>query len=506
VFGGRFSQAGNSTATNIAAWDGFNFTALSNGSGEGTNDTVYALAVGGTTIPPTTQTIVYVGGAFTTVGGTSVNANYVAAYVFGGGGTWSRLGNNTLNGTVRTLYYPGTIPVPDNKLFIGGDFTQAGILDFYSIYGVTSVVNGLVLFEENNSSLTSSYFNTLPVQSSPTTSGNFLYNIGTTGVKWQSGAANVNSVYYMVSTKLLVGGKFERAYTSSSDSEINTHNVAIMTLNSVWIDTSSPIPELNNQVRSIRKIGTNIYVGGDFTDLVAANTNLSYLTYWDTTNRVWMSVVSGATIGVNGIVYALDNGAGVNLYVGGNFTVGGATTLNRIGILDVNSFIWTQMTDALSTDIGVNGIVRDIDYSGGDAYICGDFTATGSSTTPIYRDAKLNSINKILQIKNNSGTHIGMNASVYSNLYISPNIYFGGTFSNALPSSDLPMVNLAYFTEITAVTPLTITTSTAGFLDTEDGTTYSQIVIPTQYKLTTLIYNLSLNKWLETYRSTGVTH
>ena len=196
----------------------------------------------------------------------------------------------------------------------------------------------------------------------------------------------------------------------------------------------------------------------------------------------------------------------MELYVGGNFTVGGATTLNRIGILNTSSFSWSQMTDALSADIGVNGIVRDIHYSGSNAYICGDFTATGSGTTLIYRDAKVNSSNKVVQIKNNSGTHIGMNGSVYSNLYISPNIYFGGTFSNALPTSDLPMINLAYFTTTTLVTPLTITTSTAGFLDTEDGITYPQIVIPTQYKLTTLIYNLSLNKWLETYRSTGVTH
>ena len=99
-----------------------------------------------------------------------------------------------------------------------------------------------------------------------------------------------------------------------------------------------------------------------------------------------------------------------------------------------------------------------------------------------------------------------MNNQVYSNLYISPNIYFGGIFSNASPTSDLPMSNLSYFTTTTIVTPLTITTSTLGFLDTEDGNTYSQIVIPTQYKNVNLIYNLSLNKWLETYRSTGVTH
>lgn len=114
---------------------------------------------------------------------------------------------------------------------------------------------------------------------------------------------------------MLVGGKFDRAHTSSPSSEINTHNVAVMTLNSAWIETSSPIPELNAQVRSIRKVNTNIYVGGDFTNLMYGNTNLQYLTYWDTVNMVWMSVRSpgSGVIGVNSPVYALENGSGVDL-------------------------------------------------------------------------------------------------------------------------------------------------------------------------------------------------
>ena len=98
-----------------------------------------------------------------------------------------------------------------------------------------------------------------------------------------------------------------------------------------------------------------------------------------------------------------------------------------------------------------------------------------------------------------------MNDTVYSNVYIHPNIYFGGAFTNTSPTSDLPMNNISYYSTNTVVTPLTITTITDGFLDTETGTIYSKITIPTRYKLTNLIYNLSLNVWLEAYRSTGVT-
>jgi hypothetical protein len=507
ILGGAFTLAGYQTATNIAGWDGTNFTSLSNGSGEGTNGDVYALAVGGQYIPPTTQTIVYVGGNFSQVGGTSVNANYVAAWT---PNTWYPLGNDKLNGgPVRTLNYPGTPGSPNNKLFIGGDFYLAGILDFYSSYSVTSAVNSLVVFEEDGSSIPTSFFNTLPISSSATFSGNYLYNTGTTGVKLLTGNAIVNSVYYIDTNKLLVAGLFETAYTSSSSSELNTHNVAIMNLNIGWNNLPSPIPELNAAVTSIKQVNSNIYVGGLFTDLFANNQKLNYLTYWDTTYYVWMSIVSGSSIGVNNVVYSLENGlSGADLFVGGNFTTGGSTTLNRIGLLNTTTYSWYQMIDALSVDIGVNNIVNDIYHVLADntTYICGDFTQTQSGTTSIYRVAKINASNQIVQIKNNSGSHIGMNNSVNSNLYISPNIYFGGNFTNASPTADLPMADLSYFTTTTTTIPLTINTTTTGFLDTENGTTYSQIVIPTRYKLTTLIYNLSLGKWLETYRSSGVTH
>ncbi len=511
IIGGDFGIVGGSqTATNVAGWDGTNFTSLSNGSGEGTNGPVYALAIGGWGIPPTTQTVIYVGGNFTTVGGGSVSANYVAAW---SSGTWSSLANNTLNGIVRTLNYPGTpfsSPPFDTRLFIGGDFTQAGILDFYSVYGTISNVNGLVMFQEDNVSFTSSYFNTLPFNSSATGSGNFLYNTGTTGVKFID-TRPVNSIYYLGSNQILVGGYFDIAYTSTSTAQRNTHNVAIMNIGGNWTNTPSPIPSLNGPVNSIVQMPTGIiYVGGQFTNLSAGNQTLNYLTYWDTTNKLWMSVVSGSfglyNIGVNNIVYTLEAGGFPNIYVGGQFTTGGTTTLNRIGVLNTSFYTWSQMIDALSSDIGVNNIVRNIHYSGSTAYICGEFTATGSSTTPLYRDAKINASNQIQQIKNNSGSHIGMNNTVYSNLFISPNIYFGGIFTNASPTANLSMSYLSYFITTTTVTPLTINTSTSGFLDTEDGNTYSQIVIPTQYKNVNLIYNSTLNKWLETYRSTGVTH
>ena len=219
--------------------------------------------------------------------------------------------------------------------------------------------------------------------------------------------------------------------------------------------------------------------------------------------------------GVDYDVYAFAfEGTTTSLYVGGAFATGGGKILNNIAKLTNATTItptWVTFPDALDPIyLGVNSSVRSIYFSGGNAYICGDFTQAGATvnpTTPLLRVAKINSSNQIVQIKNSSGTHIGMNNPVYSNVYINPNIYFGGAFTNTAPTANLSMSNISYFSSSTVVTPLTITTTTSGFLDTETaaGTIYSTITIPTRYKLTNLIYNLSLNVWLEAYRSTGVT-
>ena len=66
--GGQFTTAGDSTATNIAKWNGSSWTAL----GSGMSFTVSALAVSGSDL--------YAGGPFTTAGG-KVSAYIARAYL-----------------------------------------------------------------------------------------------------------------------------------------------------------------------------------------------------------------------------------------------------------------------------------------------------------------------------------------------------------------------------------------------------------------------------------------
>jgi hypothetical protein len=68
--GGYFTTAGGSAANNIAQWNGSSWSAL----GSGVNDSVFALAVSGSTL--------YAGGGFTTAG-TNVSAYAAMAFLAG---------------------------------------------------------------------------------------------------------------------------------------------------------------------------------------------------------------------------------------------------------------------------------------------------------------------------------------------------------------------------------------------------------------------------------------
>src|SRR5207247_506509 len=98
---------------NVARWDTVTsqWSPLTGPSGNGANNTVYAVTTVGTSV--------YVGGAFTQAGGLS--ANYIALWT---PNSWSTGFTNPLNNTVYAMAYDLTA----TTLFVGGAFTQAGTL------------------------------------------------------------------------------------------------------------------------------------------------------------------------------------------------------------------------------------------------------------------------------------------------------------------------------------------------------------------------------------------
>jgi hypothetical protein len=124
--GGSFTNAFNSffsvAVNHIAMWDGFNWNNL--GSGINGSGTVNAIATSGGNV--------YVGGTFTIAGG--VTANRIAMW---NGSSWSSLGSGSANGTSGTVL---EIAVNGSDVYVGGTFVNAGGL----------VVNGIAKWNGAN--------------------------------------------------------------------------------------------------------------------------------------------------------------------------------------------------------------------------------------------------------------------------------------------------------------------------------------------------------------------
>ncbi|MGI8907388.1 MAG: hypothetical protein ACR2IE_12960 [Candidatus Sumerlaeaceae bacterium] len=100
--GGLFTHAGETTVSNIAKWNGTEWSAL----GPGMNERVYAIATDGEKV--------YVGGAFTAAGSTVLNR--IAMW---NGSVWSPLGSG-MDGAVSNIAICG------GNLYASGSFTTAG--------------------------------------------------------------------------------------------------------------------------------------------------------------------------------------------------------------------------------------------------------------------------------------------------------------------------------------------------------------------------------------------
>ncbi len=100
--GGAFTSAGQAVVSNLAKWDGVNWTSV----GE-PNSTVSCLKASGSDL--------YIGGTFTSVNG--VAASRIAKY---NGSTWSALGSGVATGSVKAIEVSGA------SVYVGGSFSTAG--------------------------------------------------------------------------------------------------------------------------------------------------------------------------------------------------------------------------------------------------------------------------------------------------------------------------------------------------------------------------------------------
>ena len=162
-----------------------------------------------------------------------------------------------------------------------------------------------------------------------------------------------------------------------------------------------------------------LYIFVLFTFIISLNlinANVAYSQGWDTQ-------FSDALKGLNGAVYAMTR-VGTNIYVGGAFTqTNNGTTLNGIGIWNTATNSWSALGS------GVDGTVYALAVDpNGVLYVGGRFSSAGG-TSGIYNAAKYNGIWSALG-KENTYMGNGTNNTVTS-IYVfdASHVYFGGGFS-----------------------------------------------------------------------------
>gem|GEM_PF-2467151 len=178
---------------------------------------------------------------------------------------------------------------------------------------------------------------------------------------------------------------------------------------STWVNLGGQTNVLNSYVMAIAVDGSNVYVGGNFTD-AGGVPSADYIARWDGTR--WNSIGAG----LNNIVNAIAVANGI-VYVGGDFTdAGGDPNGDRVAMWDGSS--WRSL------GTGVNSTVNALAHDGTDLYAGGGFSSTNGDTSIKY----VARWNGTTWSKLGSTTFTG---SVSALATTSTRIYIGGSFLDA---------------------------------------------------------------------------
>ena len=474
--GGQFTNVNNSgtvlgAADYVAKWDGSNWSALrSNGAGDGSlNNSVYSLAVSGKDV--------YVGGTFTNVnnGGAILGAaDYVAKW---DGSNWSALGSNGVgDGSIpnKSGPYIPALAIQGSNLLMGGTFydvnnggTPLPQADYIAKWdgshwsSLGKDVNGALV-----NGYTGSAVNAIAVIGTDVYVGGYFYNVSNHGVnmpeadyiaKWDgsnwsalssNGAGNgaLNSQVYalaVIGTDLYVGGTFSNV--SNNGTPLPAADGIAKWNGSNWSALSSNGAgngALNNGVETLAVSGTNLYVGGFFTNVNNNGTPLpaaDYVAKWDGSN--WSALGSNGS--GNG---ALNNGiralavSGTDVYVGGHFTNvnNGGTVLNAADyIAKWDGSNWSALGSNGAGNGSLNNPVYSLAVNGTDVYAGGPFTNVnngGSVLTAADYIAKWNGSNWSALGSNGAGNG-SLNGLVKVLVKNGTDLLVGGQFANVNNSS-----------------------------------------------------------------------
>jgi N-acetylneuraminic acid mutarotase len=377
--GGSFGAAGDGTLANLNGVARYYPTTTAWGAlpNLGLNGEVWALAAMGDDL--------YVGGTFTqTVDGAVGDLGYIARYDTKGG-TWHTLDNEGLNGYVFALAVVG------EDLYVGGEFTGTGDatgLNLYHIARYDTTANTWYALPRQG--LAGNVYALAVAGDDLYVGGNFtrtwdevLTNLGniahydtTGGGTWYAlhndGLDNVVRALVVVGDDLYVGGQF----AASGDATVSYLNgiARYDTTGDVWYALDNE--GLNHYVHALAVVGSDVYVGGNFTTTGDGTvTGLGYIARYDTMGDAWHALPGQ---GLSGQVWALA-AVGSDLYVGGGFIGTGNGMVGNLGYIARYDATGGGTWHALPNK-GLNGPVWALAVVGDDLYVGGSFTASGDGT------------------------------------------------------------------------------------------------------------------------------
>jgi trimeric autotransporter adhesin len=178
----------------------------------------------------------------------------------------------------------------------------------------------------------------------------------------------------------------------------------------------------NGIVNAIAIVGSNIYVGGQFTTI--GGVSARNLARWD--GQRWNAVGQGATNGTDAVVNTL-LALGSTLYIGGSFAQAGTiTNANGIAALNLQSQTWSALRSATAS--GVDGAVYALAANGSNLLVGGDFIKAG--TLDANSIAQWNVATSTWQTFG-TGTNVGIDGIVYTLAVTANTIFAGGEFTKA---------------------------------------------------------------------------
>ena len=263
---------------------------------------------------------------------------------------------------------------PDGKIYVGGNFTNAGGVSGASklarwnptseawekvVAGISSFVQTMA-FDANGDLYIGGGFTNLGdgagdgIVKITDINGTPTVNALGTGVTFGGGGAVASIVISPDSTVYVAGG------IANAGGVANTLNIAKWD-GVAWSALATGLNSLVSQMAFAPN--GDLYIGGNFTN--ADGTYGDYLCYWNGS-----AFVRVGTVELNGNVYTLAFGATGYLYIGGAFTnAGGVASADYIAKWTVSKW------ESLGT--GTNSPVWGITVNSGKVYAVGTFTSSG---------------------------------------------------------------------------------------------------------------------------------